>query len=460
MLGEGSFYNRIKDTLLSEIDFGGTRHKNQSVGPLGETFYQAWHKFYPNHDFAVFPFSDPDYYSEVDNETFKTRFDSTFDNKINFFDSLSGNKFDVTNNTFVPFVYLNYVIEKIFESLGISISTNEIYNDEELRQLVLINNVSICNYNDNAGNINVVLNSTFNLQNHVPKIPVTEFFKFLEKQFKAFVIYNEFTNSVEIRFFKNIYNSAATNKFSEENISKIIISAADRSDGYTLKWENDSTDGIYDSPEVKDFSSNYFKGVVGTFVDLPTADETQINDFYYVQESGCFAMIVFSGSYVWVGVSNPFADINIGSKRIEINVPGAVADPDSAASTILQPGTFYYKEQFDTDFQFRLMFFKPNFNAATPYPRGTSLHYFTDDGKGLDWFGEYGLLENFYKEFIAMMQNKIQAECLVPFSPGELRQIKFSEKYRFLEANWLLSSIKFTVTNDKISPATIVGFKV
>jgi len=195
-------------------------------------------------------------------------------------------------------------------------------------------------------------------------------------------------------------------------------------------------------------------------VDLPTADETQINDFYYVQGSGCFAMIVFSGSYVWVSVSNPFTDINIGSKRIEINVPGSVADPDSAASTILQPGTFYYKEQFDTDFQFRLMFFKPNLNAATPYPRGTSLHYFTTDGKSLDWFSEWGLLNHFYEEYILMMQNKIPIECMVPFSASELRQIKFSEKYRFLEANWLLSSIKFTVTNDKISPATIIGFKV
>jgi hypothetical protein len=43
---------------------------------------------------------------------------------------------------------------------------------------------------------------------------------------------------------------------------------------------------------------------------------------------------------------------------------------------------------------------------------------------------------------------------------AQLKQIDFSKKFRWDQADWLIDRIRFTVTNDKISPSNVTAWKV
>jgi hypothetical protein len=140
-LGKGEFMYLTKNKKLNTVDLGGEQTLSD-IADLTTLIQQT----YPLTKFQVFPVYNPDYFKDVFSS------DGGTDGKPVYYDPLSdymndfttnasiaSARFKQTDNPFVLFPYLTYVIEQIFKQHGYTIEKN-IFNDiDELKSLCIFN---------------------------------------------------------------------------------------------------------------------------------------------------------------------------------------------------------------------------------------------------------------------------------------------------------------------------------
>jgi hypothetical protein len=450
-VGEGYFYNLIKEIMLNKIDLGGDNYTSDIY------ITDRWQKTYPEVEWTLFPIYDQKFYDSLDHDGFKEYYSTYLQNKINAWFN-SSQQWGSTNNTLVPFVFLNYVILQVFDHLGLKVDKNDIFNNPDLKNLVLINLTSLCELYTSGENLINDIPATYNLQKHVPKKPLNEFFSFLEKQFLAFLFYEEKSNTASLETFHSIANKLNANLIMMEAISNLIVKT-EYYNGYQVIWEKDSEDASMSEPWTVDISSFTIK-TVDLFSELPAIIPD--NELYFCVERATYygGILGSNPSYPeYKSKGGPYNDFKTGTKNFEIKPAADVNFSQSVTGSyrIFKEGSY----KFDNVITEIEEYFKVLFFCTTDQPRGSIFHDNTDtNSQSLAWWGEKGLYESFFKEYLTMMQNKIQADFKLKTDLAFLRNLKFQEKYRFQEANWLLSKVRFTVTNEKISPAQVTAFKI
>lgn len=454
-VGEGYFYNLIKEVMLNQVDLGGDIYSSELYTPT-----DRWEKTYPEVNWTLFPLRAHKFYDSLDHDGFKEYFSTNLFNTINLWDTIGTQQFNLDQNTIVPFVFLNYLVSQVFSHLGINVRKNDIFNNTYLKNLVLINLTSMCVMEPDGEDIDNRVPATFNLQNHVPKKPLNELFSFFEKQFLAFLFYEEKTNTASLETFKNICNKVNVIILQPENITNFILKP-EYFDGYQIFWEKDSSDEEMSEPRTRDISA-YTVRVVDLYSELPATIPD--NELYYVVERATYYRTKLAEEYYSKG--GPFNDFKTGLKNVEVK-PNAAINPFSTATPFTsfhvtrKDGSYIYQDENEVEESFRVLFYSPEYGTSKPHPYGCILHDHTDtNSQSLAWWGENGLYENFFKEFLQMKMNQMQADFKLKPDLAFLRNLKFQEKYRFHEANWLLSKVKFTVTNDTIGAAQVTAFKI
>lgn len=459
-VGEGYFYSTIKDLKLVDIDLGGIRNTSDYSGTgVNDLFSKIISKSFPDNDFALFPVQNANFYDDLSNDTFS----AAYSGKINKYDSTL--KFNIDGNTIVPFPYLNYVIGRIFKNFGLVSGNNDLYNNAFLRNLVMLNNVASNVYTASGETFNVSVKPAFNLNDHVPDITCLDFFTAVQNQLLAFVFINEMNGQTDIRLFENIIRNPEVVDFSKNNGDNILI-YEDQTDGYEVEWDYDNSDNLYDSsfnpganlPVIEDISRKTFIGSWASSGVLPGGVSPESVAFAELEQS-YYAYRWDGLVYAWRQISHPFTNFGIGKKRITFNVPAAVPSIMMEPVTY-QPGTFFAGKAYKNDFGFRLAFFDGLFSGSVPMGGSTYSIYAPDRKISLAWHGQYGIYENFYKGYIGMKTGIRKADFKKILTLSQLKAIDFAKKYRFNEANWLLASVKFSVSNNMISPATIGAYKV
>lgn len=463
-VGEGYFYNTIKDLKLTDIDLGGNRQTSDYLNPNQFTIFDnVYDKNFPEVDFTIFPFSAPNFHS-------KKSFYNTWLNQTNgIINRWNTNQpepvgyFTGGLSTFVTFPFLNYILRQIALQTNISISDNTFYSDPFLRQLVLFKLFSI---NENIGNqqLGDVLRTspTFNLAHGLPEISLSDFLQKL-KMFNAHVFFDDQKNSLNLLLFKDIYNSDPE-VFDSLPYRQNLINPIEY-DGFEMKYDLDSSDDFIED-HFKEISQFNYKGSIPTFFELPPTSEE--NDLYFIEAVRAYYYWIAPRTYgsntyfgEWVYFSNDRLGFSEGTGKLNISIPGVFSRPQNAFIPYAgNEGEIYtLSERFfkPKAADFRLLFWYgldgsgiPNggaFNTnACPY--------------SLEWSGEHGIKEKFYKEWLQFQATTRETEFGIPFTPAQLKLIDFGKKYRFAQANWLFDKIRFTVTNRRISPATVTAWKV
>jgi hypothetical protein len=466
-VGEGYFFNLIKDLKLNEVDLGGARSIQDyvTIHEYNGTSYIKYFdsivgKLFPETDFNLFPFYTPNFHKEKSfYQTWLNQTGGTINKWIQNSPIPGFNGFQNSGyKTFVPFPFINYIINQIAAQLNFTIEINSFYNDPFLRQLVLFKLYSI---SENIGNEQIgdhfQVSQTFNLADGLPDISLSEFFQKVTSIFNAYVFFDDQQNSMKLVTFKNILNGIPI-EFDSLSFKQKTINPNDY-DGFEMNYELDSSDDFLEE-HFKEISQFNYKGSVPTFIELPLT--TEENDLYFIEVVRSYYYWVAPRTYgsntyfgEWRFYSHDFLRTSEGNGKLKINIPGVFSRIQN--SPVAQAGNegqmqiinerFFKPEGAD----FRLLFYYGTNNGV---PHGGA---FRSDvfPYSLEWSGPYGLKENFYKEWLHFNATTRAAEYTMPLSAARLKQIDFSKKYRWDQTNWLIDTIRFTVTNNKISPAKV-----
>lgn len=457
-IGEGYFYSLINDLKLSAIDLGGNRDFYDYIGDVNTfPWEKIYDKSYPDNDFVVFPFHIPNFYDDSAKGTF---LNETFGGKVNYF-THPNNHYAHSDNTFVLFPFLNYVLTRIFSHLNIFFTKNSFLDDASLKQLTLFNiNTERAWHPDDLIYSTVI--KRFNLSDYMPDITVSELFGKLENLFKSYVFFDEFNNSIKILFLKDILADFETYSITSK-IKTNYIKPNDY-DGFEMTYDIDGGDDFADD-YFGDISQFNFKGYVANLASLPNTGN-EFLDMYYVEDvrEYHYYQLNFTGAGgQFVFYASDKDGYSEGNKGLQIEIPGVFPrngfEPTCGNSGHWQVIDDPWSNSLRPDF--RLIFWHGlinNIPFGSPFNLSPAGEVISD--YSLEWEGAYGLKEKFYKNVMEFYQKTLEGEFFIHFNPAELKNIDFSRKYRFYNANWLFSKIIFSVTNDSISPAKVTAFKI
>jgi hypothetical protein len=459
-VGEGYFFNLIKDLKMNEVDLGGNRLASNYADTY-RFFKDHYHLLYPDIDFTLFPFKMPEFFSE--NDYYHAMHNDSFINGyINLFITQPIPGPDPTINFFswalTPFPFVNYWMKQLFNQINISFKTNSLYDDAQLRQLVFWKNLTISEEWSPTQEFDFPYQ--FDLSDGFPENNISEFFSHIEKLFRAHLFYNEFDNSAKLLFIKDILNAAPVEidgLFKKTNIEP------NNYDGYEMTYDAPGGEDYFEK-FIKSIKGFNYKGSVLFQFQLPdyTTSPT-VKDVYFVESEQRFfwwhikpGLAPINGS--WQYFTSELLSDGEGNRKMKVNIPG-IFPRNIFRSESGNKGQWFTYQDIDKKTEpceIRMLFAHGVHNGK---PFGS--HYNRlDNGPiiapySLEWSGPYGLKKNFYKEWLHFNATTRAAEYTMPLSAARLKQIDFSKKYRWDQTNWLIDTIRFTVTNHKISPAKV-----
>ena len=464
-VGEGYFYHQIKDLLMNQVDMGGKRLSANYGNPIGDHFFiNHYHLLYPDIDFTLFPVKMPEFFSE--NEYYHQQHNDSFINGyINLFitDPIPGP--DPTTHFFAwaqtVFPFVNYWLKQLMIKINFTVTENVLMSDTALRQLVFWKNFTISEEWAPTQEFNPPFQ--FDLVDGFPDNPVADFFAHIEKLFRAHLFVDEMENSAKILLFKDIFNAAPVDMpvdFQTVNIQP------NNWQGYETMYDAPSGDDYFEK-YIKDIGGYNYRGSVMFHFQLPHHTTTpQVKDVWFVESER---------RYFWWYIRPNLAPIN-GQWRFltselltngegihKINLPG-IFPRDIHRAVSGNKGQWFTFQDIDKKTEpaeIRLMFahgVRSGKPFGSPFNRLVTGQIIAP--YSLEWSGEHGLKNQFYNEYLAFHAATRQAEYLMPLSAGQLKLIDFSKKYRWDQADWLIDSIRFTITNDRIAPARVTAWKV
>ncbi|WP_028521951.1 hypothetical protein [Runella limosa] len=133
----------------------------------------------------------------------------------------------------VPFPYLAWVMEKIFEWLGISVQSTWLA-DDEIRRRVIYNNVALESVLDRPYSGMIVT-----IANHLPRMKVIDFLRAIRKHFCLQIDVSSKNLQVTIESFVGINNTGDTIDVSTWATADDIVLDPPKNRGYTIKFAGD-----------------------------------------------------------------------------------------------------------------------------------------------------------------------------------------------------------------------------
>jgi hypothetical protein len=515
--GNGDFWSAVRDTTLQDIDLGESptfATPNDALAYMNSSTTSK----YPDMPFAMFPLvnygmSKDFIEDEIPNINSGAWRGVTM---VNWWDPVNST-FEIQWCSSSPYMYLNYVIDKLFDTYGLTSVENFIAANPELRTLVLYNNVSKFWQNNPSFTFPYpgTRPSRFTFRDYVQKYGIADFILNLEKLFCATLFVNDRVKEVKFTLFKDMIQSQDVVKI-KRVVSDINMIHGQPFDSAVFTFENDTE--AYHENDIKDFEQLYKIPEVAVF-PLPTATSNLMNaiclvrakDIYYMVEysndnppvlqwkrysknikkdygekgnvtldvsSEIFTLPMYYGKDIFDGMM-PLIGWSTPSPYLKVSWPKAH-----------QRNLFDFKNEDDDvtiEFTPRLLFYRglqPDLtNAITPfdgqyYPLGTFDVYKTakmyahysnfaahmkipDANLALQWDGPHGLIENFYKEYLQWkMAGPDKLEFNAWFDVTELAAIDFSKKYAINNNHMFLDSVEFALTHTGVTVSKVTAYKI
>ena len=443
-INKGNFNYEVKDLMLDRVDLGVKMFASDQEA----INYMNWSlsRFYPETDFSMPKVANIDFYDPPATDPELMAYNYIFPDGC-----LHRTTSDGTQRTIlVPFLYLKYVLGKLAENFGYRLQDDFFTSCSELTRLVIYHSV----------NISEVL---FGLQQlyycrFVPSVKVSEFIAGLEKWFNCSFHADSKQRVIRIVSNKDVLLRSDIIEFSD-NLLSVSQEIPDEITGYRFMISPDSGDKVYQAQlETEKWITDYIRGAVGTFSEIPPYPFTMIGDIYYVVDTSTW----------WQFSVNP---ITFLTEWIQMPHGPALTDK------------FFYKygdekNKFETSFSSlydmfgivscgnlgtdkdkitpRLFWVGMAGGMGTP----ATLHGLTTDSDfSLRFTGTKGIFVLFWKDWVDWIMNirkAVKIEKQMDFI--ELKNIDFTKRYRMGGINYLISEISVTLNKSSIKPAQLKCF--
>ena len=498
-VNKGDFNWQIKDKMITQLGCWGDMLLGDNSDNI-HTYYEATlDKTYPDTNFVVFPVQNDNimYGIRGDDDLFLSKYKTCFYIQ-NYWKSgqfpqvLSDPDNHFAMNLFTPFVYHSYVLEQIISETGYEIEYNIFRENSELNSLVFFNTYcenSAYYYTDPLIGYPSLLmppNLQINLGKHVPETLISTHLDSLRTMFGAVININPSTKKISIKLIDDIIQSNDIVEFSN-NVQEDYTVSKNETDGFELTITPDSND-TYWSENVKSIDSLNLKDDVVDHTVLP-ANGNEINDvrlcvteqMFYVwnlnEDTNALQWDFYSYNYFekyQTGTNKTSKEAAISTVLQlpwpwEDNSGNAPTDHHWLIPLLQQKGIVNdFAITHSNKFSDRLLFYRgmQKDKQDNLYPMGSFDVYSYPSTKineaniALRWEGPYGLIENFWKNYINFMANTKIVKFSKYLTPLEFKSLDFSKKYRINEQNYLLKEVRVTITNNEIKLAEIDAYTV
>ncbi|MCK5134889.1 MAG: hypothetical protein KAR19_03815 [Bacteroidales bacterium] len=476
--GNSTFRDLVTDVKLSDIDYTEEIAGSSTVS-FTVALEAAARSSHPTYNYTCFPMLAPNYY---DGNPFAY---SLIINPWGYHNVPGLEGFIAYNGRdlgliYAPSFYLCFVIQKIFDTYGYTIESNDIYDDTEMRTLV------IPNFNTLGIVDSTYLQYDLKFADALPPIGINDFITNLEKMLNLTFFVSEKGKTVNIKKNTSIIKSLPEKRL--RLLSREL--QPEEHDGFVLNYIMDPDDSHAQITPIDDYELGI---TVDNKEDLSSYAASNYpnklakisnNDLYYLSKLSDAA----TDTWTWEVLTKDFFKYSEGGKGLEIITeanpiltdndnlytyltsplyPAHALFPRVEKSSMSSDGSQEYK----TFSSLRLLFYRgivdsgglitnPGYQVgqyplASPdvyRPQGlTSPNRYgrtkiTSANMSLRWGGTYGLYETNWKDYLYWFQNiKRPAKDYYDMSLQEFISIDFWKKYQAGDLSFLFRSINLEV---------------
>jgi hypothetical protein len=491
-IGRSDFISLNKDKKLTDLSFEVQSFQVSNPSHANYLFSHFSHS-YPTIAFAIFPVRNKGFYSGTDDDLWWNDITGNppgpYQNMVYYDDD---NVIHYNPHVITPFPYVAAVIDKIFAESKYNLNRCFFKEDAELLNTCIFN-PNRCRYFEHPVANDTV---TIELQKHLPRMKVLDFFINLRVPFGLDLYFNYYKKEVSLISRREIITSREIIDFGSRVSPDYKVFLEDPIANFLFSMKGDSADTLWQEKvkSMKDFLTSALVQTVDDFSQLSSSIRGCIGfvvseDTYYIYEIN-----QDTGSLEWQFLSLNLQDYLAGTGedfknegdigclisenhkfagKVGATIPWSWDTPVTSIFGNFENGPNGLSNY--ADFGLRLMFRRgiAELDNGYRYPYGTSFNsYVTPDPDwekySLRWFGpqqpagnsQKGLYRNFWKDWFEFRRNSRQIEFTKLMSPVEIFNIDFTKKYRAFDINLILDEINITVTEKGFKPATIKAWTV
>ena len=493
--GSGDLNNNIKDKSLRDFEYGGSLLSYFNTPALQSYLLAQSADIFPTSKVAVFPLKNEgqslngpptDAWIEQNDRYTQNSFETTW---TPIPGGAATNAFTFNSNIFP---YLAHVLPYILNETGFMLQNDPFLFYPELKRLCIVTN------NEQPFLIWPGPTMELKVKNFMPGSNASELFIGLKSLFGLLFFANHNSGRVVSMFWKEIFASADLEDWTDKSL-KTIETSIEELVHLSYKFEADGADGYY-STRVKEIDPAKVLSSAANYASLPSTGNF-IGDLRLVTSEDVYYEWVFineeTGTMQW-----SFFSININKNLGKGDSISSKISPviqnhwlRSTKNTTYNPYDYYLritdfftprmdmkvnKKGERTECGIRFAFYRGYQNVQenffhyvigtpsavgslnTPVPFGTHDVYAPDGTKipeanlALKWDGQYGLYENFWKEYAEWHATRRRMVTrYIMLTAADLASLKMYRKVRIDGVNFFIKSISVTIKTNGIMPAKV-----
>jgi hypothetical protein len=443
-INKGNFNYEVKTLSLDRVDLGLKEFSTENEAM--EYFNWSLTHYYPDVDFSMPQIDNTDYFDPPATDPELQAYNLIFpDGKLHK-TITEGNQ----RTLLVPFIYLKYVLNRLAEIFGYRLEDNFFSSSVELSRLVIYHSVNISEL-------------FFGLQQlyycrFVPKVKVSEFISGLERWFNCSFHADSKQRVIRIVSNKDVLLHSDLMEFSDKILS-ISQEIPDQITGFRFLLGPDSGDKVYQAQlDAEKGITDYIRGSVGTFSEIPAYPFTWLGDIYYVVDTNSWWQLGINPYnfliewqqlpngpvltdklfYKWGDDKNKYETIfsSLSDKFGTVSCGNLGTDKEKITPRLFWVGM---TGGWGLPYQLRGLAYDGNFSLRYPGANGLFNLYWKD-----------------WADWIMNTRKTVRIEKQMDFI--ELKELDFTKRYRVNGINYLVSEVSVTLTRSSVKSALLKCF--
>lgn len=446
----------IKDVPLNELDLDGDRTFANAAAVLSHAKDTATTPL--DYDYVFFPIWNREFISQ-DTGTPKRWFQNWYNSTTQAF------SVDDDHPALMPFVRLDYILEKIFSGAEY-LFENKWQISNELRQIVLYNNRSLWTSEG--------LDTTINLQNHVSKTGSGAFIRKVMGAFCLGLFYNPWKKVLRLIPIQSILSNPPRHDWTNKILHRPSIQSSD-DQPEILCWKRDESDGAWEHYD------KYQKpaSIAGTktWAELLAGSAGT----YYITDRHAYYQKTATPRYFFKHQTLGCAPEETGKPVFEAECQalwdaflygeGQTAVTDGNYDLIPHcriPGTVEYTYTPDVgdpeivnqqnECPDRITIYRGMYEDfdGDDYPLASGIPW---DGSGnligqysLRWDGQYGMYETWWQGWHTMLRFGKNVSANIHLSISDLLEFSFEQKVRIRNMDYFVKKMRVSLTPKGLAP--------
>ena len=375
---------------------------------------------------------------------------NTVGNWQNRYDAAFGAFYHEPNDVAMPFLRLDFVLEKLFLAGGFSLKNNWQTTDE-LRLLTLYNNYNITNIATGDWSF------SFDPKNHISKTKGGEFLKKLARLFNLGVFVNYFDAVAELQPLEPLLRRAARHDWTTKAVNNYTVS---QSENYPTRFGYES---LYEELAYylgwagSDLENGIPAWILAEVDDLNTLTSGDPAGYYLERTTNLIAQWVPTGTPYFAGRSKYMPVINEGEKMKFVSgiSTGWLRDLDPITPQVKVKGTIGVEKNDCPD---KLFLYRGMQKDASnnDYPMGDTMGFklnktvLSVEGSpaeySLYWDRERGLYNRWWKNWHNFLKTKRDVKRQFALSVRDVRNFSFADKVRVGNQNYFVKKLHLTLS--------------